>query len=161
VTSRRMAFYRSGRRPGTKQPRPTAWVGGSKQSIILFHHQALKRNVPSGGRDNWARWFRPPEGTPSGLQGLRPFPHFRHLGRCPRLCSPRPSAWTVGLTPCAGPRLARLWRGPALHFFSFAVAFPQSPPFSASASAARRAPSAFSAVNRRAHSMPKTPKKSY
>jgi len=43
----------------------------------------------------------------SPLQGLRPFPHFRHLGRCPRLCSPRPSAWTVGLTPCAGPRLAR------------------------------------------------------
>jgi len=32
---------------------------GSKQSIILFHHQALKRNVPPGGRNNRARLFRP------------------------------------------------------------------------------------------------------
>ena len=39
-----------------------AWVGENKQSIILFHHQALKRNVPSGGRN------RPVAGTPGGAR---------------------------------------------------------------------------------------------
>ena len=61
---------RSGRRPETPQPRPTAWVGESNQSIILFSSPSPETERPVGRAEQERQVVSPSRRDPFGATGL-------------------------------------------------------------------------------------------